>query len=255
MSLSNRRGILISNHASKVAHSSLRGQYTPFLEAAMLPMQVGGRPHKSVQQGAHALRLFMDLCRQRNLACGVIFLDIRTAYYKVLRELVAKIHHPADRLPALLEAFNLPPSAMQALENRNFLMRTTSQVSAESTPTWRRCWESYTLTAGLEGLTVTAIGTRPGSCFADVFFNFLFAAVHRRSRSNSLRRRSSQNSSGLDNVDFNSVVRKERKVLSLLRLHGRMTLRSFFNTTTPINWSTICKMDAQSWSTLAWSMV
>ena len=43
---SNRRGILISNHASKVAHSSLRGQYTPFLEAAMLPMQVGGRPHK-----------------------------------------------------------------------------------------------------------------------------------------------------------------------------------------------------------------
>ena len=77
---SNRRGILISNHASKVAHGSLRGQYTPFLEAAMLPMQVGGRPHKSVQQGAHALRLFMDLCRQRNLACGVIFLDIRTAY-------------------------------------------------------------------------------------------------------------------------------------------------------------------------------
>ena len=183
---SNRRGILISNHASKVAHGSLRGQYTPFLEAAMLPMQVGGRPHKSVQQGAHALRLFMDLCRQRNLACGVIFLDIRTAYYKVLRELVAKIHHPAERarclrLSALIEAFNLPPSSMQELEKKlsdevpiagkcgvnNYMEEMLGELHSD---TW------FT-TAGLEGLTVTAIGTRPGSCFADVFFNFLFSAV------------------------------------------------------------------------------
>ena len=178
---SNRRGILISNHASKVAHGSLRGQYTPFLEAAMLPMQVGGRPHKSVQQGAHALRLFMDLCRQRNLACGVIFLDIRTAYYKVLRELVTKIHHPAERLSALIDAFNLPPSSLQELEKK-----LTDEVPIAGKCGVNKYMEemlgelhsdTWFTTAGLEGLTVTAIGTRPGSCFADVFFNFLFSAV------------------------------------------------------------------------------
>lgn len=38
----NRRGILISNHMSKVAHSSIRGQFMPFLERGMLPMQIGG---------------------------------------------------------------------------------------------------------------------------------------------------------------------------------------------------------------------
>jgi len=178
---SNRRGILISNHMSKVAHGALRGQFTPFLEKGMLPMQVGGRAHKSVQQGAHMLRLYMDLCKRQAVSCGVVFLDIRTAYYKVLRELVANNGTVEGRLQALLSNFNLPPSSLQALEQRlsegpaittnmglnDYMTKLLSEIH---TDTW------FT-TPGLEGLTGTTVGTRPGSCFADVFFNFLFAEV------------------------------------------------------------------------------
>lgn len=176
----NRRGILISNHVGKIAHSTLRGQYTPFLELGMLPMQVGGRPRKSVQQGAHMLRLFMSCCKQHNLSCGVVFLDIRTAYYKVLRELVTSQPVPEDRIKALLAHFRLPPESMQQLETklrgddgtlRTGLGSSMGQILGElHSDTW------FT-TQGLPGLTVTTIGTRPGSCFADVFFNFLFAEV------------------------------------------------------------------------------
>ena len=176
----NRRGILISNHVGKVAHSTLRGQYTPFLELGMLPMQVGGRPRKSVQQGAHMLRLFMSSCKQSNLSCGVVFLDIRTAYYKVLRELVISQPVPEDRLTALLTHFQLPAESMQQLEKklrgdddalRTGLCSSMGQILGElHSDTW------FT-TQSLSGLTVTTIGTRPGSCFADVFFNFLFAEV------------------------------------------------------------------------------
>jgi len=176
----NRRGILISNHVGKIAHSTLRGQYTPFLELGMLPMQVGGRPRKSVQQGAHMLRLFMSRCKQSNLSCGVIFLDIRTAYYKVLRELVISQPVPEDRLQALLAHFRLPAESMQQLEKklrgdddalRTGLCSSMGHILGEL---HRDTWFT---TQGLPGLTVTTIGTRPGSCFADVFFNFLFAEV------------------------------------------------------------------------------
>lgn len=37
--------------------------------------------------------------------------------------------------------------------------------------------DTWFTTPGLQGVTATTIGTRPGSCFADVFFNYLFAEV------------------------------------------------------------------------------
>ena len=177
----NRRGILISNHASKVAHGALRGQLTPFLERGMLPMQVGGRAHKSVQQSAHMLRLFMDLCRSQNLSCGVVFLDIKTAYYKVIRELVTKTEAAPNKLKELLTKFNLPPQALQALEERlqedNSITRRMGVGSYLEALLGELHTDTWFTTPGLPGVTATAIGTRPGSCFADVFFNFLFAEV------------------------------------------------------------------------------
>lgn len=62
------------------------------------------------------LRLFMDACRSQKLSCGVVFLDIRTAYYKVLRELVARQDSAHGRLQGLLHAFNLPPESLRHLE-------------------------------------------------------------------------------------------------------------------------------------------
>lgn len=58
----------------------------------------------------------MDACRSQKLSCGVVFLDIRTAYYKVLRELVARQDSAHGRLQGLLHAFNLPPESLRHLE-------------------------------------------------------------------------------------------------------------------------------------------
>ena len=177
----NRRGILISNHMSKVAHSTFRGQFMPFLEKGMSPMQVGGRAHKSVQQGAHMLRLFMDLCKQKQLSCGVVFLDIKTAYYKVIRQLVVRDDTAEGRAHSLLASFNLPPEALQSLEmklkDENSVARRMGLGPYMEAFLGELHTDTWFTTPGLEGLTKTTIGTRPGSCFADVFFNFLFAEV------------------------------------------------------------------------------
>ena len=176
----NRRGILIANHASKVLHGSLRPNYMPALESAMLPMQLGGRPKRAVQQSAHILRLFASACKRAGRSCGIIFLDIKTAYYQVVRETVARASGTATFVPSIIAAFNLPEACEDELNrllhtrtaaNRIGLPRYLEMLLAElHTNTW------FT-TDQVDVLTETRLGTRPGSCFADVFFNFLFAKV------------------------------------------------------------------------------
>ena len=176
----NRRGILIANHASKVLHGSLRPNYMPALESAMLPMQLGGRPKRAVQQSAHILRLFASACKRAGRSCGIIFLDIKTAYYQVVRETVARASGTATFVSSIIAAFNLPEACEDELNrllhartaaNRIGLPRYLEMLLAElHTNTW------FT-TDQVDVLTETRLGTRPGSCFADVFFNFLFAKV------------------------------------------------------------------------------
>lgn len=179
----NRRGILISNHASKVAHGAARRQFTAVLEHQMLPMQLGGRRNKSVQQSAHMLRMFLGACKRQKLSSGVIFLDIQTAYYKVIRELVAAAPTPIEILYDLVNTFKLPSIALQQLEE---ILQNGQSISAQSgmAPHMESLLselhqDTWFTTPGIETITHTRVGTRPGSCFADVFFNFLFAHVLR----------------------------------------------------------------------------
>ena len=134
----NRRGILISNHASKVAHGAARRQFTSVLEHQMLPMQLGGRRNKSVQQSAHMLRMFLGACKRQKLSSGVIFLNIQTAYYKVIRELVASAPTPIEVLYDLVNTFKLPSTALQILEK--FYRREEASVHKVA---WLRIWSRY----------------------------------------------------------------------------------------------------------------
>ena len=176
----NRRGILISNHASKVAHNAVRPCYMATLESSMLPMQLGGRPRKSVQQAAHILRLFMSTCRSNGQSCGVIFLDIKTAYYQVIREVVAKNDQPSTFIDDIVQRFQLPVEATAKLRHHidadaasrqmglsNYLEHLLAELHSS---TW------FTV-EGSDRITETRLGTRPGSCFADVLFNLLCAKI------------------------------------------------------------------------------
>ena len=179
----NRRGILIANHASKVAHGTIRKQFNPLVECQMLPMQLGGRKGKSVQQSAHMLRLFMATCKAQKLSAGVIFLDVQTAYYKVIRELVAEAPTPREKLSRLIHNFNLPAQSLQQLERvlteDPTICRQQGMAPCLETLLSELHQDTWFTTQGLESLTHTQAGTRPGSCFADIFFNFLFSHVLR----------------------------------------------------------------------------
>ena len=113
---------------------------------------------------------------------AILFLDIRTAFYRVIRPLAAKIHEDQTALREILRRFNLPPSAFQDLLEH---LKEPSAVRQFDVPVFAEeflaeCHEStWFEVPGAPGTVETATGTRPGDPLADITFNFVFTRILR----------------------------------------------------------------------------
>ena len=92
---SSYRSIFISPVLGKIHHRLFREQLAQYFEPYSLPMQLGGRPHKSVSQASHGLQLALADASQRGLSTAVIFVDIANAFYKAMRQHI--LPTPSDK--------------------------------------------------------------------------------------------------------------------------------------------------------------
>ena len=176
------RGLLLENHLAKVLHTAVRTPLLPFYACTALPMQIGGRKKALVTHASQFVRAFMSWSKSLSFPAGVVFLDIRTAFYKVVRQLVARQPNVQYQLLEILRRFDLPATAYQELlehlNNPTVLSDACVHPFFESllaeyhTSTWFQ-------TPGLTGLSATEAGSRPGDTLADLVYNFVFARVLR----------------------------------------------------------------------------
>eukprot|EP00438_Fugacium_kawagutii_P004073 Skav227081 [mRNA] locus=scaffold1387:128305:134481:+ [translate_table: standard] len=181
------RGILLSSTMAKVGHAWLRSRLLPIFQQIRSPGQLGGRPHQQTAVAMHALRLHSRRARMKKLSTAILFVDLRSAYHHLLRELVFDIKEPLlraelsriftevdydiDALAAHLqqqcEAFDglVPPAIRDLLADVH--QHTWFMLSDPDSPDGGLC-------------TVTKRGTRPGSPLADLGFGFLLARLMRR---------------------------------------------------------------------------
>ena len=171
------RGIMLIDGLGKLIHSFLRGQFIPVLEMSRLPLQLGGFARSSTLFATIYIRAFTRLAALRSLSSAVVFVDIRSAFHSMVRQLVfggAPMH----------------PKLMQILAENNIDVEQLVSRVAQTPPldTWkmpqttarllrdshRFTW--YTLGAS-EAVHQTERGSRPGSPLADVAFNSLMTLV------------------------------------------------------------------------------
>ena len=75
------------NVMGKIARGAARRiTNEPYLTSSA-HMQLGGKPHIPVLYGPQALRTFLNSAKRQNLSTSILFADVQSAYYKVLREL------------------------------------------------------------------------------------------------------------------------------------------------------------------------
>ena len=177
------RGILLSNTFAKVMHAWARSRLLPTLRSRKTIGQLGGLPSQQTATGVQAVRLHAQVAQQKHLTSATIFLDLKAAFYHMLRELIFStsnqllhdvlqtildenefdIHTLAANLDALCarEITDIPPGLRALLADIHqhtwFCFGDDLQHQSECTHTRR--------------------GTRPGSPLADIGFNLMMSSL------------------------------------------------------------------------------
>ena len=176
------RGILVSSNIGKAFHKITRTRAVPALKEITTDMQIGGLPSFPVVLASHFVRLYQTGARLRRNSHGLLFLDLREAFYRVVRPLLTGTACHDERVAAAVKAVKLPPGVMHELYEH---LQSVSAAKEAGATDWADMAINEALTGtwfrfqGGRQVVSTAVGSRPGDNLADICFSFIFAKVLR----------------------------------------------------------------------------
>ena len=179
-SCSSYRALMVSSVLAKAAHRILRKDLMTTFQDHALPLQVGGLPGRAVGQGAQCLWNFSSMCKQQRLSAAILFVDIRQAFYRLIRSHVVTIDTLDDNVARLFRTLHLPDETFA--EFAATVETSTAVQDAEVSP-----FLSAHLTESLlhtwfqlpsdDKISQTRKGSRPGDNLADLLFSFAFRKI------------------------------------------------------------------------------
>lgn len=176
------RGILLQNTAAKIFSKSWRRPLAKGLDSFAAPCQFGCRSGIGVS-GAHLpLRLHIDNCAATGQAMAVIFIDLKAAYYSVVKELYSNDPGASDAcfLKSLFCRLGLPEAALSefvSYVSNTCLMEDacmSTMVASIVRSTLERSWYQVPTS---DAIFAPATGTRPGDPLADILFSYAMADI------------------------------------------------------------------------------
>ena len=177
------RSLMVSSVLAKSLHRVLRNKCMATFRDTAMPLQLGGLPGKAVSQGAQCLVAFAASCRRRKTSLGILFIDIRQAFYRLVRQHVIQDQDIDRSTQRLFQTLDLPPSAFQefahelaqpsAVETAGVDPFVQQHVAECLQATWFRLKDSNQISA-------TRKGSRPGDNMADLLFTFAFRRIMAR---------------------------------------------------------------------------
>eukprot|EP00435_Cladocopium_sp_Y103_P027748 s1875_g6.t2 len=177
------RSLLVSSQVGKCLHRTIRESQSSLYEAYMQNQQVGGRKHIPVSLGMHHLRAFLRHQKDRGCSCGVLFLDLKEAFYRVMRPLALHSPWTDSAIADVVKRLRLPESVLSdlhahlqapcALEAAALPRHLRNCISAIHTDTW------FVVDGQHIDVCKTTAGSRPGDCFADTVFGYLWSRLLR----------------------------------------------------------------------------
>lgn len=177
------RSLLVSSQIGKCLHRTLRAKQSQCYEQYMQNQQLGGRLGIPVYLGIHHLRAFLRVQKRLNRSCCIVFLDLKEAFYRVLRPLALQNRWEDQDIADAAKRLGLPSTIMEDLHRH--LQEPCALQQASLPPILRNCitaihTDTWFVVDGQEhDVCRTTAGSRPGDCFADTVFGYLWARVLR----------------------------------------------------------------------------
>lgn len=126
------RSLLISSHMAKAVHRAERDHQASIYENFLQAQQIGGRRHIPVSMGVHYIRAAARRARRLHRSHALIFLDLREAFYRVLRPISIGGHIPDALIASVAARLQLPSDALADL---HALLQTPSGTERATTST------------------------------------------------------------------------------------------------------------------------
>ena len=174
------RSILISSHIGKSIHRSIRQHQNTLFTKFLQQEQLGGRPRVPVTLGVHIGRSFMRAKKRQGQNVAMLYLDLTEAFYRILRPLVVGgdiddelILYVGSRLGL---SADLLADLHRHLEEPAAISRAGLQWHQQNTLRALH-QDTHFHVKGQVDRCHTSLGSRPGDCFADVIFSYLWSRI------------------------------------------------------------------------------
>ena len=167
----------------KCLHKTIRSSQASLYECFLQNQQLGGRRGIPVTLGMHHLRAFLRVQQQQGRSCGIVFLDLKEAFYRVFRPLALQSDWTDADIAGVASRLGLPSSIIEELYAH--LQDPCALTQAGLPPFLRNCITAihtdtwFVVEGQSTDICRTTAGSRPGDCFADTVFGFLWARVLR----------------------------------------------------------------------------
>ena len=173
------RAILLEPVLARAFSKAWRPMLERGLQTAACPMQWGGRSGLSIEALHLQVRMWQMNARRRQLSHFLIFIDIKSAFYSVVKEMLTGNEAEND-IRTVFRRMGLPSTAWEEFRNNvhgeNLIYKATqSHILAKNT----QAMLSHTWFIIPDGKAIQAplTGSRPGDPNADLLFSFVMTRI------------------------------------------------------------------------------
>jgi len=172
------RSIFLSDICAKVHHAYVRNELASTWCSDNDLIQLGGKKGCSTDVAHHLLHAHLSWSRARNVSCGILFVDLQSAFYSVLRSSLFPEEFHDDTICFAMKQLGITPTDWHEIMRSVRQDNATKGLNPHSEGILRDMFSGTHFTMqGLEAKTATTRGTRPGDPVADILFNMAFKLV------------------------------------------------------------------------------
>ena len=185
----NFRAIFVSNISAKLYHSCIRNRLEAIWLRNLDSLQQGGRKKFGTDLSHHLLQAFHSWGRHAGVSTAVLFVDLHSAFYSVLRASLFEQQMDVSLLRKALAIFQIEPVDMAEVLEVTAEDHALLGLSAHGQNLLMDFFAgAFFQMHSTHGVTLTTRGTRPGDPLGDLLFNLVFQVVMRQARETFLQR-------------------------------------------------------------------
>ena len=172
--VANHRSIYLMEGVGKAIRKLHRPPLVQSLQSHKPGLMQGSTPHSASDQLTHYLITLALLAKQQGACCALLFVDARSAFYRVLRERLTGMPTSDEELCSILSQLGVSDGAF-----RGVMAWITGDSLMQGVPAHVRrvvaSWfdSSCFVLRGLPQAFQSRAGTRPGDAMADILFAFV----------------------------------------------------------------------------------